>query len=199
MKINYDQLMMEEIGKLNGKKKLLLHSCCGPCSTACIERLRPFFEITVIYYNPNIEPKEEYEHRKKVQKEFLEKIDIPFIESDYENESFLEKTKSLALEPEGGKRCPICFSLRLEYTANVAKKKGFDYFTTTLTVSPHKNSQIINSIGQEIEKKVGVKYLVADFKKREGYKRSIELASEYVLYRQNYCGCHYSRRDNYEE
>ncbi len=200
MKVNYDQLMMEEIESLKGeKKKLLMHSCCGPCSTACIERLKPFFDITVIYYNPNIEPMEEYLHRKEVQKELLRKLEIPFIESDYENDLFLEKTKSLAFEPEGGKRCPVCFSLRLSYTAKIAKERDFDYFTTTLTVSPHKNSQIINQIGKEVEEKIGIRYLVADFKKRDGYKRSIELASEYNLYRQNYCGCHYSRRNEYEE
>ena len=193
MKENYDRLMQEEISKLDHKPKLLLHSCCGPCSTACIERLKDYFEVSVLYYNPNIEPQEEYEKRKANQKKYLEAINIPLIDCDYDNETFRCKTKGLESEPEGGARCSVCFTLRLEYTANKAKEDGYEYFGTTLTVSPHKNSQIINQIGGRVGEMVDIKYLYADFKKREGYKRSIELAKEYDLYRQDYCGCLYSK------
>ena len=191
MKINYDALMMEEVRKLDGKRTLLMHSCCGPCSTACIERLKDYFDITVLYYNPNIEPLEEYNKRKETQKSVLRRLNIKYMDSDYDNGTFRLLTKELKDEPEGGKRCTVCFSLRLKETAKRAKENSFDYFTTTLTVSPHKNS--------EIGEHVGVKFLVADFKKREGYKRSIELSKEFDLYRQNYCGCLYSKSDNEEE
>ena len=193
-KINYDNLMNEEISTFNGeKKKLLLHSCCGPCSTAVIERLLPYFDITVIYYNPNIEPQEEYEKRKKVQQEFLKEINVSFIDSPWNNEEFHKVTKGLEHEPEGGKRCHVCYGLRLRYVADIAKKNKFDYFTTTLTVSPYKNSDIINRIGNSIGYEKNIKYLYSDFKKREGYKRSILLSKEYKLYRQNYCGCLYAK------
>lgn len=202
MKINYDKLMSEEISKLDGsKKKLLMHSCCGPCSSACIERLKDYFDITIIYYNPNIEPYQEYEKRKSEQIRLLKEWHIDYLECDYDNKVFRDKTEYLENEIEGGKRCSVCFGIRLKYTAQKAKCLGYDYFTTTLTVSPHKNSQIINQIGERIGKYVGIKYLYADFKKREGYKRSIELASKYNLYRQDYCGCLYSKegKSNYEE
>lgn len=199
MKINYDALMMEEVRKLDGKRTLLMHSCCGPCSTACIERLKDYFDITVLYYNPNIEPLEEYNKRKETQKSVLRRLNIKYMDSDYDNETFRLLTKELKDEPEGGKRCTVCFSLRLKETAKRAKENDFDYFTTTLTVSPHKNSELINKLGIEIGEYVGVKFLVADFKKREGYKRSIELSKEFDLYRQNYCGCLYSKNDNEEE
>ncbi len=199
MKNNYDLLMQSEIAKLDGKKRLLLHSCCGPCSTACIERLHDYFDITVLYYNPNIEPEEEYIHRKNVQKEVLKRLNIKFMECDYDNETYKRVTKSLSEEKEGGKRCSVCFGLRLKYTAMMAKKENFDYFATTLTVSPHKNSEIINNIGSKIGNTLNIKYLFADFKKRDGYKRSIELSKEYNLYRQDYCGCLYSKRCEDEE
>lgn len=199
MKINYDALMMEEISKLDGKKTILMHSCCGPCSTACIERLKDYFDITVLYYNPNIEPVEEYNKRKETQKSVLRRLNIKYMDCDYDNETFRLLTKELKGEPEGGKRCTVCFSLRLKETAKRAKENGFDYFTTTLTVSPHKNSELINKLGIDIGEKVGVKFLVADFKKRKGYKKSIELSKEFDLYRQNYCGCLYSKSDNEEE
>ena len=193
-KINYDHLMMEEISTLNGeKKKLLLHSCCGPCSTAVIERLYPYFDITVLYYNPNIEPKEEYEKRKQVQQDFLKEINIPFMEAPYENELFRKEAKGLEHEPEGGARCHMCYGLRLRYTAKIAKENKFDYFTTTLTVSPYKNSDVINRIGNSIGYEKNVKYLYSDFKKLNGYKRSVQLSSEYNLYRQNYCGCLFAK------
>lgn len=199
MKVNYDLLMMEEIKKLTEKKSLLLHSCCGPCSTACIERLIDYFDIKVLYYNPNIEPKEEYEKRKNEQIKFLNIMGIDYIDCDYDNDYFRKMTKHLSEEPEGGARCSVCFSIRLNKTAEVAKENNFDYFTTTLTVSPHKNSQIINEIGYKIGENIGIKYLYSDFKKKEGYKRSIELASKYDLYRQNYCGCLYGKENGNEE
>ncbi|MBO5475889.1 MAG: epoxyqueuosine reductase QueH [Bacilli bacterium] len=198
-RINYDKMMMEEISKIDGRKKLLLHSCCGPCSTTCIERLKDYFDVTVIYYNPNIEPREEYEKRKSEQLRYLGYLGIPYLDCDYDNEEFREKTKCLSKEKEGGKRCSVCFGIRLKYTARMARDNNFDMFTTTLTVSPHKDSQIINRIGIKIGDILGIKYLPSDFKKNEGYKRSIELASNYDLYRQNYCGCLYSRRKNDEE
>lgn len=200
MKTNYDVKMMEIINSFDSKKRLLLHSCCGPCSSACIERLKDYFDITVIYYNPNIEPKNEYEKRKNTQIQLLNELNIKFLDCDYDNQSFKEKTKSLALEKEGGVRCSVCFGIRLKYTAMKARELGYDYFTTTLTVSPHKNSEIINKIGGSIGDSIGIPYLYSDFKKKDGYKRSVELANYYNLYRQNYCGCLYSKEgDVYEE
>ncbi len=194
IKINYDKLMQEEIASLNGERKsVLLHTCCGPCSSACIERLHNDLDVTVYYYNPNIEPKEEYLKRKETQIGLLKELNIPYIDADYDNEEFREKVKGLETEPEGGARCPVCFKMRLDKTARVAKENNFDYFCTSLTVSPHKNSAIINLIGESVSKEVGVKYLYADFKKREGYKRSIELSKEYELYRQDYCGCLFAK------
>ena len=200
IKINYDKLMQEEIASLNGERKsVLLHTCCGPCSSACIERLHNDLDVTVYYYNPNIEPKEEYLKRKETQIGLLKELNIPYIDADYDNEEFREKVKGLETEPEGGARCPVCFKMRLDKTARVAKENNFDYFCTSLTVSPHKNSAIINLIGESVSKELGVKYLYADFKKREGYKRSIELSREYNLYRQDYCGCLFSKGDRIEE
>lgn len=200
IKINYDKLMQDEIASLNGERKsVLLHTCCGPCSSACIERLHNDLDVTVYYYNPNIEPKDEYLKRKETQIKLLKELNIPYIDADYDNDNFREKVKGLENEPEGGSRCPVCFKMRLDKTARVAKENNFDYFCTSLTVSPHKNSAIINLIGESVSKDVGVKYLYADFKKREGYKRSIELSREYNLYRQDYCGCLFSKGDRIEE
>ncbi|MCX4366285.1 MAG: epoxyqueuosine reductase QueH [Bacilli bacterium] len=200
MKTNYDILMQEEIKTFNGeKKKILLHSCCGPCSSACIERLKDNFDITVLYYNPNIEPFEEYELRKNEQKRLLSIFKIKYLDCDYDNARWKEITKPFSEDIEGGRRCQVCFGIRLKYTAKMAGSLHFDYFGTTLTVSPHKNSAIINDIGDKIGKAIGIKYLFADFKKRDGYKRSIELAREYNLYRQDYCGCLYSKRWKDEE
>ena len=194
-KINYDRLMLEEIEALNGEKKsVLLHSCCGPCSSAVIERLKDYFNVTVIYYNPNIEPQEEYEHRKQVQKELLDQLGLPYMDSPYNNDDFHEIVKGLESEPEGGARCHVCYGFRLRYTAKVAKENNYDYFCTTLTVSPYKNSEVINTIGKNIGEEIGIKYLLSDFKKREGYKRSVELSEKYNLYRQNYCGCLYAKK-----
>lgn len=199
MKNNYDKLMMEELLSNDSRKKILLHSCCGPCSTACIERLKDYVDVTIIYYNPNIEPFDEYLKRKNEQIRLLKILDIDYIDCDYDNDNFKKVCGVLSNEPEGGKRCAVCFGLRLKYTAFIAKMHGFDYFGTTLTVSPHKNSDIINKIGKKVGDNIGVKFLYSDFKKREGYKRSIELAREYELYRQDYCGCLYSKRKMYEE
>lgn len=199
IKENYDKTMEKEIASFpeafgENKPKLLLHSCCGPCSTAVLERLASYFHITLLYYNPNIYPEDEYLLRLKTQIEVINKCgyDISLLEGEYIHEEYLAFIKGLEEEKEGGKRCEACFKLRLEKTAELAKRESFDYFTTTLTVSPHKNSPLINAIGKEISQKYGVKYLFSDFKKKEGYKRSTQLSKEYGIYRQNYCGCEFS-------
>ncbi len=193
-KINYDRLMMEEIESLNGERKsVLLHTCCGPCSSACIERLREYLDVTVYFYNPNVEPYEEYLKRKETQIKLLKELDIPYIDADYDNDYYRSQVKGLESEREGGARCPVCFKIRLKKTAQIAKENNFDYFCTSLTVSPHKNSDIINKIGHAIGESIGIKFLYSDFKKREGYKRSIELSKEYELYRQDYCGCLFAK------
>ena len=201
-KINYDFLMEQEIKKFSFKKNILLHSCCGPCSTAVISRLKDYFDITILYYNPNIEPLEEYEKRKKEQIRFLEEFDknIKMLDIDYDNESFKKISKGLESEREGGARCHKCYYLRLEKTLEIAVKNHFDYFGTTLTVSPYKNAKVINEIGLLLEKRYFEKnqeqpvlFLVSDFKKKNGYKKSIELSRQYNLYRQEYCGCLYGK------
>ena len=201
MKINYDNMMMNIINSLTEKKSILLHSCCGPCSSACIDRLKEYFDITVVYYNPNIEPIDEYIHRKNEQVRLLKEWNIKYLDCDYDNDLWVDTTKYLTKELEGGKRCSVCFGIRLKYTANMAKRPGFDYFGTTLTVSPHKDSQLINKIGGSIGSNLGIKYLYSDFKKRDGYKKSCEFAKQYNLYRQDYCGCLYSKEcdEMYEE
>ncbi len=175
---------------------LLLHSCCAPCSSHCIEYLSQYFKITVLYYNPNIYPETEYKKRKGEQKRLISqmptKYPVSFLDCDFEGESFYKAVKGLEKCPEGGERCFVCYRLRLEKTVIMAKSHGFDYFTTTLTISPLKNAQKINEIGNELSEEYGVNFLPSDFKKREGYKRSIELSREYNLYRQNYCGCIFS-------
>ena len=197
-KINYDKEMTNIISKLESPKKVLLHSCCAPCSSTCIERLTSYFDITILYYNPNIEPYDEYIKRKNEEIRFIReypninKLDI--IDCDYDNEKFLDIAKGLEDEPERGKRCLKCYNLRMEYTANKAKELGYDYFATTITLSPLKDSQVLNNIGYAISKRVGILYLPSDFKKQNGYKRSIELSKEYNLYRQNFCGCKYSKK-----
>ena len=200
MKTNYDLIFQELINKIEGKPRLLLHSCCGPCSSSVIESLKDYFDITVYYYNPNIEPKEEYEKRKKEQIRLINELGyISYLDCDYDNKSFIETSKGYENEKEGGLRCSKCFYLRMNKTAIVAKNKKFEYFGTTLTVSPHKNSQIINEIGHKIEKDKNIKYLYGDFKKHNGYLKSIELSKKYNLYRQDYCGCHYSNWHNLNE
>lgn len=199
MNINYNEEMKKLIGNFNEKKSILLHSCCGPCSSAVLERLKDHFDITVLYYNPNIEPFDEYIKRKNVQVDLLNKLGIKFKDIDYLNDEFRKNVIGYENEPENGLRCHICYRLRLEKTALLAKENGYDFFGTTLTVSPYKNSVLINKIGLELENKYDVKYLVSDFKKENGYKRSIELSKEYDLYRQNYCGCLFSKGENINE
>lgn len=195
-KINYDKLMQSEIATLSDGQKpsLMLHSCCAPCSTACIERLKEYFDLTVYYYNPNLDTEEEFTLRANEQQRYCEKNQIKFIVEKYFPEEFYNAVSGLEACLEGGARCKKCFKLRLEKTAKIAKEKGFLYFATTLTVSPLKNAQDINSLGMEIEKENGIKYLPSDFKKQEGYKRSIELSAKEGLYRQNYCGCTFSKK-----
>ena len=182
------------------KKKILLQSCCAPCSTAVIERLVEDFDITILYYNPNIYPEEEYLKRKNEELKYIEIFNkkntdkIKFFDCDYESEKFYQKTKGFENEREGGARCAICFRLRLEKTAELARQNDFDVFGTTLTVSPHKNAELINGIGLELQKEYDVEFLVSNFKKQNGYKRSVELAKENDLYRQNYCGCEFALR-----
>lgn len=193
-KINYQKKLEELIKGLNGKPSLLLHSCCGPCSTEVIDFLKDYFEITVFYYNPNIEPLKEYLHRKREQKRFLneyKEAKIHFLDCEYDNNSFKEMAKGLENIPEGGARCNKCFYLRMKKTAIIAKENDFEYFGTTLTVSPHKNSTMINEIGEKISKEENIKYIYGDFKKNDGYKKSIEMSKAYNLYRQDYCGCLY--------
>ncbi|MDO5401912.1 MAG: epoxyqueuosine reductase QueH [Eubacteriales bacterium] len=177
--------------------RLLLHSCCAPCSSYVIEYLSQFFLITVFYYNPNISKEEEYRKRVEEQKRFIRefpaKNKVDFIEGDYDTKSFYTSVKGLEHCKEGGERCFKCYELRLKKTASLAKELSFDYFTTTLSISPLKNSVKLNEIGQQLGEEAGVDYLLSDFKKKEGYKRSIQLSKEYNLYRQNYCGCIYSQ------
>ncbi len=178
---------------------LLLHSCCAPCSSYCLEYLSRFFSITLFYYNPNITEKEEYRHRVEEQMRLIREMPvdnpITFMEGRYEPDRFFEAAKGLEDEPEGGKRCEECFRLRLEEAAVKAVEIGADYFTTTLSISPLKNTPLLNAIGEELAQRYGVSYLPSDFKKKDGYKRSVELSGEYGLYRQNYCGCVYSKRE----
>lgn len=194
-KVNYNALMEKVIlGIKDGEKPtLLLHSCCAPCSSACLERIKDIFDTTVYYYNPNMDTEEEFVLRAKEQKRLCDEMGVKVVIEDYSGDEFLSFVLGLENETEGGKRCEKCFYLRLKKTAEFAKKKGFDYFTTTLTISPLKNAEMINGIGARIEKEVGVKFLPSDFKKGGGYIRSIELSKEYNLYRQNYCGCKYSK------
>lgn len=197
--MNYHNEMLEIINNLDYRPKLLLHSCCGPCSTTVLSFLEGFFDIIVYYYNPNIEPIEEYEKRKSEQIKFIKefnKSSITFLEGLYENDKFRDCSKGLENELEGGARCVSCFKLRLEKTALKAKELNCDYFGTTLTVSPHKNSKIINEIGKHLEEKYNIKFLYSDFKKKDGYKKSIILSKEYNLYRQDYCGCLFGRKNN---
>lgn len=192
-KVNFDRLMQEQISKLNKKEKLLLHSCCAPCSTACIERLKPYFDITIYYYNPNLDTIEEYEHRSSEQQKYCKSVGVECIVEDFLQDEYLNAVKGLEDQPEGASRCVKCFELRLGKTAVVAKERGFNYFATTLTVSPLKNATLINGIGLDLGQKIGVNYLYTDFKKQGGYLRSIELSKQNELYRQNYCGCAFSK------
>ena len=200
--MNYQQILDKTISEIqlnNRVPKLLIHSCCAPCSSYCLEYLSNFFEITVLYYNPNIFPEEEYVYRMDEQRRFIEKFPakhhIKLIETPYTPNDFFDIVKGYENEPEGGERCSRCFKLRLEYTAKIAKEMGMDYFTTTLSISPLKNAEKLNTIGETLSNIYEVPYLFSDFKKRNGYKRSVELSKEYDMYRQNFCGCVYSMRE----
>lgn len=199
-KINYQIELDKIINSLNGEAPtLLLHSCCAPCSSYTLEYLAEYFKITVFYFNPNISPVEEFEKRFSEQKRLIEalpvKHKISLIKGEYDYNDFLEIARGYENVREGGERCFRCYRMRLEKSAELAGQNGFDYFCTTLSISPLKNSQKINQIGLEVAEKYGVKWLPSDFKKREGYKRSIELSREYDLYRQNFCGCVFSKQE----
>lgn len=194
-------IVKDEAGLKVSKNRLLLHSCCGPCSTACIERLLPDYNVTIFFYNPNITDREEYEKRKEAQLKFInlyneklsDKDKIQFIEGEYLPEEFYDVASEYASEPEGGVRCTECFKLRLERTAQAALRTGNTVFGTTLTVSPHKNYNLISAIGWELSVKYNLEFLYMDFKKKAGFQRSIQMSKEYGLYRQNYCGCEFSK------
>lgn len=195
-KINYDKVLEDLINKLNYKPKLLLHSCCGPCSSYVITYLKDYFDITILYYNPNIEPEEEYIKRKNEQLKLIQELNIPTLtlyDTFYENEIYRSYIKGYESELEGGSRCHLCYELRLKKTASIAKDNDFEYFGTTLTVSPYKNAVVLNQIGEKLSREYNIKWLYSDFKKKEGYKKSIELSKEYNLYRQDYCGCLFSK------
>lgn len=201
-KRNYQRELEGTIEKLveaGQTPRLLLHSCCAPCSSYVLEYLSEYFSVTVFYYNPNIFPAEEYEKRVKEQEALILRLPakhrISFLEGPYEQERFYEMAKGLELEPEGGERCFRCYHLRLLEAAQMARAGAFDYFTTTLSISPLKDAEKLNEIGEKLAREYGVAYLNSDFKKRNGYKRSIELSREYGLYRQDYCGCVYSLRE----
>ena len=201
MKINYEILMenqLKEIEKTGIKPKLLLHSCCAPCSSAILEFLQNYFDITVYFYNPNITFEEEYYKRLNEQREYHEKREysIKVIEGKYDpREDFFKQVKGLEDRKEGGERCFKCYTLRMKATAQKAKELGFDYFSTVLSISPLKNAQWINEIGEELSEKYGIKFLNGDFKKKNRYLRSTEISREYELYRQDYCGCVFSKME----
>lgn len=200
--MNYQKKLDELIEKLqkeNAKPTLLLHACCAPCSSYCLEYLSKTFDITVLFYNPNIESEMEFNKRVDELIHFIDEcrsiegVDLEII--DYDNAEFYDAVEGLEDKEEGGARCFKCYELRLRKTAEYAKEHDFEYITTTLTISPHKNSDKINEIGVKVAEEYGLKYLLSDFKKNDGFKRSIELSKEYDLYRQSFCGCEFSKRD----
>lgn len=202
MQTNYQKVLEEIIDKNlkdNKVPTLLLHSCCAPCSSYVLEYLSNYFKITIFYYNPNISPIEEFNKRVEEQKRLISlletKYPISFIEGSYDNDIYETIIKGLENEPERGKRCYVCYELRLRECAKIARENNYDYFSTTLSISPYKNSNWINEIGSKLEQEYKINYLYADFKKKNGYKRSIELSNIYHLYRQNYCGCIYSKKE----
>lgn len=198
MVVNYQRKLEETLRSLNGRRPLLLlHACCAPCSSYVLEYLSPYFDIRLLYYNPNIAPAEEYGNRlgevRRLVREMGLTNTVQVVEGAYEPERFREIARGLEAEPEGGARCERCFRLRLTEVALAARDLHADYFTTTLSISPHKNAALLNAIGLKLEQMYGVRYLCSDFKKRDGFKRSIALSEQYGLYRQNYCGCAYSK------
>lgn len=198
MKINYDLKMEEELKNisLNPKPKILLHACCAPCSSTVIETLKNYFDITIFYFNPNTTEEEEYYKRLDELKEYIFKrgYNIEVLEGRYNpREDFFEKIKGLENIPERGERCKVCYNIRMEETAKVGKEKNYDFFSTVLSISPLKNSDWINEIGEELEKKYDIKYLHGDFKKKGRYQESIKISKDYNLYRQDYCGCVFSK------
>ena len=206
LKVNYQLLLDKELDKikqLDYVPKLLLHACCAPCSSYVLEYLSNYFKISILYYNPNITEKEEYDKRLDELKRFIKEIKyanpVDIVDCEYNPNDYFETIKGLESDKEGGQRCYRCYEMRMRKTAEVASNNDYDYFTTTLSISPYKNSQWINEIGESLEQEYNTKYLYADFKKRNGYKRSIELSNIYKLYRQNYCGCIYSKRNVIEE
>ncbi len=198
-KRNYSRELEELISSIPAGERpaLLLHACCAPCSSYCLEYLTAYFDITVLFYNPNMDSPEEYEKRLGELRRFVGEsgFDVRIIEQPYRPEEFLEAVRGLEGEREGGSRCMACYRLRMEMAARTAASTGADYFTTTLSISPMKNAQAINRIGEELSEKWGVAHLPSDFKKKNGYKRSIELSGKYGLYRQDYCGCSFSKRE----
>ena len=199
--------LLDQLEKNNERgKRLFLHSCCAPCSSYVLEYLRSYFNITVFYYNPNISFVEEYKKRVVEQKRLIEAYNcqndgypIAVVEGDYEPEKFYDMAKGLEACPEGGERCFRCYELRLRRTAELARGGNYDYFATTLTISPLKNAKKLNEIGEQLAEEYGISWLVSDFKKKNGYKRSIELSAQYDLYRQDYCGCIYSKQEREKE
>lgn len=197
MKENYDRKMARLIEGIPQGTPLLLHSCCAPCSSACLEALKEHFRVTVLYYNPNIDEEAEYRKRKAEQLRFLEETGwADFLDCDHDAAAFAGMAKGLEAEPERGRRCYLCYGLRLNETARLAKERGFEWFCTTLSLSPYKNADWLNEQGQRAAEKYGVRFLTSDFKKRGGYYRSLELSKEYGLYRQDFCGCKYSKAES---
>lgn len=193
---NFDLLLIKQIEALSSDQRpsVLLHSCCGPCSSAVLQRLCPHFDVTIYFYNPNIMPKAEYDRRLAAQRKVLEHLpySVPLIEGPYDTHRFLQKVSGLESCPERGERCKVCIEMRLEQTALYAKENNFDFFTTTLTVSPHKDAQFINIAAENIAKRIEVAALPADFKKKSGYLQSTKFCREHDIYRQSYCGCSFS-------
>ena len=205
-KVNYQlelDKIIDEIKQTNIVPKLLLHSCCAPCSSYCLSYLANYFDITIYYYNPNISPEDEYRKRVEEQKRLISELPVlhkvSFAEGVYNPDCFTDMAKGMENIPEGGARCFACYELRQREASLYAKKHGYDFFTTTLSISPHKNAQKLNEIGLKLQEEYGVRYLVSDFKKKGGYQESIRLSKEYNLYRQNYCGCIYSRQASQEK
>ncbi|MBQ8132016.1 MAG: epoxyqueuosine reductase QueH [Bacilli bacterium] len=197
--MNFDLKMQEQLKEIPEGEKLLLHACCAPCTSGCLEHIADHFQIDIFFYNPNITEEKEYEKRlnelKRFIPEFKTKYPIQVIDGEYDAKKFFEISKGLENEPERGKRCYKCYELRIEETARMAEKLGYRYFTTTLSLSPHKNVEWVNEIGERFGQNYDTNFLYCDFKKREGYKRSIELSKIYNLYRQDYCGCIYSKKE----